>query len=163
MSCKLKKEQVQKIIKSKGKEKEQLLTILLEIQQASGRNYVDKEWARIVADELGLPLTKVFDVLTFYAMFSTEPRGKNVIEICKSAPCHVANGRAVVQMFEEQLGIKMGETTADHLFTLQYTSCIGACDLAPAVKIGDQVYGKLTSAKVAEIIKSYRGVSTCQK
>jgi NADH-quinone oxidoreductase subunit E len=163
MSGDLKKEQVLKIIKNRKKEKEQLLAILLEIQKASGRNYVDREWARLVADELGLPLTKVYDVLTFYAMFSTEPRGKYVIELCKSAPCHVAGGAAVVSMLERQLGIKMGETTADGLFTLEYTACFGACDQAPAVKIGDKVYGKLTAEKVAEIIDSYRGVSTCQK
>lgn len=163
MSTELKKEQVIKIIKNKQKKKEQLLAILLEVQKASGRNYVDKQWAQLVADELGLPLTKVFDVLTFYAMFSTEPRGQYVIEICKSAPCHVSNGAAVVQMFEQELGIKMGETTADQLFTLQYSACFGACDQAPAVKIGDQIYGKLTQEKVAELIESYRGVSTCQK
>lgn len=163
MSGELKKEQVLKIIKSKGKEKEQLLAILLEIQQASGQNYVDKKWARLVADELGLPLTKVYDALTFYAMFSTEPRGKYIIEICQSAPCHVMNKAALVQMFEKQLGIKMGETTPDGLFTLQYSACFGACDLAPAVKIGEKVYGKLTAQKVAEIIANYRGVSVCQK
>lgn len=163
MSAELKKEQVLKIIKSKPKEMEQLLAILLEIQKASGRNYVDRKWAKLVAEELGLPLTKVFDVLTFYAMFSTEPRGKYVIEICKSAPCHVSNGAAVVQMFEQELGIKIGETTADQLFTLQYSACFGACDQAPAVKIGDQIYGKLTREKVAELIESYRGVSVCQK
>lgn len=162
MSDELKKEQVLEIIQKKGKEKEQILSILLEIQKASGKNYVDRTWARLVADELGVPLTKVYDVLTFYAMYSTEPRGKHVIEICKSAPCHVAKASAVVQMFEEALGIKMGETTADQLFTLQYTSCIGACDIAPAVKIGEKVYGHLTKEKVAEIINSFRGVSTCQ-
>jgi NADH-quinone oxidoreductase subunit E len=162
MSDELKKEQVLEIIQKKGKQKEQILSILLEIQKASGKNYVDRAWARLVADELGLPLTKVYDVLTFYAMYATEPRGKYVIEICKSAPCHVANASAVVEMFEEALGIKMGETTADQLFTLQYTSCIGACDIAPAVKIGEKVYGHLTKEKVAEIINSFRGVSTCQ-
>lgn len=163
MSSELKKEQVLKMIKSKKGTKEQLLAILLEIQKASGQNYVDKKWARLVADELGLPLTKVFDVLTFYAMFSTKPRGKYVIEICKSAPCHVTGGASVIQLFEKQLGIKMGETTADRLFTLQYSSCFGACDQAPAVKIGEMIYGKLTEEKVVEIIESFRGVSTCQK
>ncbi|MDD2401332.1 MAG: NAD(P)H-dependent oxidoreductase subunit E [Clostridia bacterium] len=159
----LKKEQILGIIEKKNGEKEQILSILMEIQKESGKNYVDKEWARIVADELGIPLTKVYDVLTFYAMFSTEPRGKYVIEVCNSAPCHVVNGSAVVQMFEEELGIKMGETTADGLFTLQYVPCFGACDIGPAVKIGEKVYGNLTKEKVTELLNSYREVSTCQK
>lgn len=163
MSKVLKKEQVLKIIKDKGKDKENLLAILLAIQEASGKNYVAKEWAKLVAVELGLPLTKVYDVLTFYAMFSTQPRGKYVLEICNSAPCRVTKSEAVVQMFTEELGIKMGETTADKLFTLQYTSCVGACDLGPVVKIGDKVYGHLTRNKVAEIINTYREGAKCLK
>ena len=159
----LNKEQVLEIIQNKGKAKEKLLSILLAIQEVSGRNYVDKEWAKLVAVELGIPLTKVYDVLTFYAMFSTKPRGKYVIEICNSAPCHVSKSSLVVQMFTEELGIKMGETTSDNLFTLQYTSCFGACDLAPAVKIGAKVYGHLTGEKVAEIIKTYREGAKCRK
>jgi NADH-quinone oxidoreductase subunit E len=163
MSGELRKEQVLEIIKSKGKAKEELLTILLAIQKASGWNYVDKAWAKLVAEELHIPLTKVYDVLTFYEMFSTKPRGKYVVEICKSAPCHVSNANSVVQMFTEELGIKMGETTLDNLFTLQYTSCVGACDLAPVAKIGEKVYGHLTREKVAQIIKSYREGTRCLK
>lgn len=159
----LNRDQVLGIIKKKGKAQEKLLSILLAIQEASGRNYVDKECAKLVAEELDLPLTKVYDVLTFYAMFSTKPRGKYVIEICKSAPCHVAKAASVVQMFTEELGINMGETTADNLFTLQYTSCVGACDLAPVAKIGEKIYGHLTKEKVAEIIKSYREGLRCPK
>lgn len=157
MNCELKKEQVLEIIQSKNREKEQLLSILLEIQNASGRNYVDKEWARLVADELGIPLTKVYDVLTFYAMFSTESRGAYVIEICKSAPCYVLKSQAIAQIFEEELGIKMGETTSDNLFTLMYTPCVGACDIGPVAKVGEKVFGNLTREKIKEIINNYRG------
>lgn len=155
-------EQVKEIINKYGKAKEQLLSILLDIQAASGENYVAEAWAEVVARELGLPITKVYDVLTFYAMFSTKPRGKYVIEICKSTPCHVSKADAVVKMFEDALGIKLGESTPDNLFTLLHTSCVGACDIGPVAKIGDQVYGDLTMAKVAEIVNSYRGVSSCQ-
>jgi len=157
----LRKEQVLKIIKEKGAVKENMLAILLAIQEASGRNYVHREWAKWVAEALGLPLSKVYDVLTFYAMFSTKPRGKFLLEICNSAPCHVAKSAVVVQMFTEELGIKMGETTADNLFTLQYTSCVGACDIGPVVKIGEKVYGHLTAAKVTQIIQTYREGAPC--
>ena len=111
MSGELKKEQILKIIQEKGQAPENLLAILLTIQEASGRNYINKDWAKIVALELELPLTKVYDILTFHAMFSIEPRGKYVLEICHSAPCRVSKSEQVVQMFTEELGIKMGETT----------------------------------------------------
>ena len=163
MCGELQKEQVRAIIKQQGKTKEKLLSILLAIQEASGCNYVDKKWAKLVAVELDIPLTKVYDVLTFYEMFSIKPRGKYLIEICQSAPCHVVQANSVGQMFMEELGIKMGETTWDNLFTLQYTSCFGACDLAPVAKIGDKVYGHLTREKVAQIIKNYREGARCPK
>jgi len=156
-------DQVMDIIKKYNKQKEQLLSILLDIQCASGENYVAEEWAEVVAHELELPISKVHDVLTFYAMFSIEPQGKYVIEICKSTPCHVTKADAVVKMFEDVLGIGLGQTTPDNLFTLMHTNCVGACDIGPVAKIGEEVYGNLTAAKVAEIVNSYRGVSSCQK
>ena len=156
-------EQVLAIINHYGKAKEQLLSILLDIQATSGENYVAEEWAEVVACQLDVPISKIHDVLTFYAMFSIVPRGKYVIEICKSTPCHVTKADAVVALFEAELGIKLGETTPDNQFTLLHTSCVGACDIGPVAKIGDEVYGNLTAAKVAEIVTSYRGVSSCQK
>ncbi|MCM0760497.1 NAD(P)H-dependent oxidoreductase subunit E [Sporomusa sphaeroides DSM 2875] len=156
-------EQVLAIINKYGKAKEQLLSILLDIQATSGKNYVAEEWAEVVACQLDLPISKVHDVLTFYAMFSIEPRGRYVIEICKSTPCHVTKADAVVAMFETELGIKLGETTPDNEFTLLHTSCVGACDIGPVAKIGEEVYGNLTAAKVAEIVTSYREAKACQK
>ncbi len=157
------KEQILGIIAKYGKAKEQLLAILLDIQEASGSNCVTEEWAQLVAKELDLPLSKVFDVLTFYAMFSTKPRGRYVIEICNSAPCYYSNSEKVAEIFQEMLGIKMGETTPDGLFTLLYTSCIGACDQGPVAKIGDKVYGFLNKDKITGIINEYREVVSCQK
>ncbi len=157
------KEQILGIIAKYGKAKEQLLAILLDIQEVSGSNCVTEEWAQLVAKELDLPLSKVFDVLTFYAMFSIKPRGKYVIEICNSAPCYVSKSEEVAKIFQDILGIKMGETTPDGLFTLLYTSCIGACDQGPVAKIGDKVYGFLNKEKITGIINEYREVVSCQK
>jgi NADH-quinone oxidoreductase subunit E len=96
-------------------------------------------------------------------MLSETPRGKYIIEICKSTPCHVLKGLNIVNIFEQELNIKIGETTPDNLFTLQYTSCVGACDIGPVAKIGDEVYGNLTKDKIVDIIKSYREAAICQK
>jgi NADH-quinone oxidoreductase subunit E len=156
MMEKIRAQEVYGIINKHNKSKEQILSILLEIQEASGRNYVPEECAQIVAQELGLSLSKVYDVLTFYAMFSLKPRGKYILEICKSAPCHVNGSKNVRDMFEKELGISIGETTEDNMFTLQYSSCFGACDIAPAVKIGGKVYGNLNEQKVKEIVDLYR-------
>ena len=119
-------EQVKAIIAKYDKSREQLLAILLDIQASSGKNYVAEEWAEVVADELELPVSKVHDVLTFYAMFHIKPQGRYIIEICKSTPCQVTKADEVVALFEKELGIKLGETTPDKLFTLLHTSCVGA-------------------------------------
>jgi len=142
---------------------QQLIAVLLDIQAASGRNYVDKQWAQLVSERLDVPLTKVYDVLTFYAMFSTEPRGACLIEICESAPCRFGCGapngailraQELVHWFESAAGIKIGETSADGKITLARTSCVGACDIGPVAKIGDEVFGNLDEEKVKELVKS---------
>lgn len=154
MNTKLTKERVLKIISDRGKSKEGLLSILLDIQSASGENFVAEEWARLVSAEIGIPLSMVFDILSYYSMFSTKPRGRYVIEICKSTPCYVNKADDIVHIFEKELGIKLGETTPDKLFTLMHTACVGACDIGPVAKIGDKVYGNLTPEIIADIIKT---------
>lgn len=129
-----------------------LIQILLEVQQLSGKNYLPKEWLEYVAKALDLPMSKVYGVITFYAMFSVEPRGKYLIEVCKSGPCHVVGSKSILLMLENELGIKPGETTSDGLFTLELSSCFGACDISPAVKIGEEVYGKLTQDRLKTLI-----------
>ena len=155
-------EYVNDIIKKYNQSPKELIAILLEVQEASGKNYVSEECADIIAKELNIPVSVVFDDLTFYAMFSTKPRGKYVIELCKSAACYVNDSKKVVKLFEEALEIKMGQTTEDGLFTLQYTECIGACKVSPAMKIGDRVYGNLDKQKIDDILNSYREGLICQ-
>ena len=149
----LTKDKVLKIMESYGNDPQQLVAVLLDIQAASGRNYVEKQWAELASTVMNVSLSKVFDVLTFYAMFNMEPRGEYVIEICKSAPCHFSGGKETAQWFEEAAGIKMGETTADGKITLVYSSCFGACHIAPAVKVGDDVFGNLTPDKAKTLVK----------
>lgn len=151
-------DQVKEIMQEYGNSKEKLIQILLRLQEASGHNYLPREWVEFVASELDMPISKVYDVITFYDAFETEAQGKYVIEICKSAPCHVNKPQNVIQLFEKNLQIKMGETTKDGLFSLRFSSCFGACHLAPAVKIGEKIYGNLDEKQVAELIQSYRGV-----
>jgi len=132
---------------------QQLIAVLLDIQAASGINCVEKQWAELTSEVLKVPLSKIFDVLTFYAMFSTSGRGEFVVEICRSTPCCFTRAEDLVKWFEAAAGIKMGETTQDGKITLIYTSCVGMCEIGPVVKIGDDVFGHLTEDKVKTLVK----------
>ena len=162
---------VLKILETYGNDPQQLIAVLLDIQGASGKHYVDKKWAQLVSERLDVPLTKVYDLLTFYAMFSTEPRGACLVEICESAPCRFGNAglraQELVDWFEAAAGIKIGETSADGKITLARTSCVGACDIGPVAKIGDDVFGNLDEGKVKDLVKrclagDLKEVSQCQ-
>lgn len=153
---KLSTDQIRQIVREAKNEGENLIGVLLRLQENSTYHYITQEAAEIVAEEWGITLSEVYEVITFYSMLNTKPKGKYIIEICKSGPCHVVKTPRVVKMFESALGIKMGETTKDFMFTLQYTNCVGACDIGPVAKIGEKVYGNLTEDKVKHIINSYR-------
>jgi len=153
---KLTEDAVIKIMEGYGNDPQQLIAVLLDIQAASGRNYVDQQWARLVSKVLTVPLSKIFDVLTFYAMFSTAPRGEYLIEICQSAPCHFNKAEQVVSWFENAAGIKMGQTSDDGKITLARTSCVGACEIGPVAKIGDDVFGNLNEEKVKALVNCCR-------
>jgi NADH-quinone oxidoreductase subunit E len=152
----LTEEKVKKIIGNYDNDPQQLIAVLLDIQAASGKNCVEQQWAVLASSVLNVPLSKVFDVLTFYAMFSTVRRGEYVIEICQSSPCHFTKAGELAGWFEAAAGIKTGETTSDGKITLSRTSCVGACDIGPAVKIHDHVFGNLDEEKVKTLVSCCR-------
>lgn len=133
--------------------KENLLPILHDIQNENVYNYIDEDAIREVAKYLNLTHSEILGVISFYTMFSTKPRGKYIIRICKSAPCHVMNAENIIENVKKTLGIEIGETTKDKLFTLELSSCLGICDVAPAMMINDEVYGNLTPDKIKKILK----------
>jgi len=91
-------------------------------------------------------------VATFYSYFKVGKRGRNVIRICESAPCHIAGADKVVAALESELGIKMGETTADGKFTLEFTECVGQCQATPVITINSQPYGDMTPEKIKTVL-----------
>ncbi len=149
-------ERVREILNRHGNSKDNLIQVMLELQEFSGTNSLPHEWVAFVAETLDMPISRVYSVITFYSMFGTEPRGKYLVEVCKSGPCHVTGAKNVLELLENKLGVKPGQTTEDGLFTLIQSSCFGACDIAPAIKIGERVYGNLTSEKLSEILDSYK-------
>lgn len=150
--------QIKEVVKRHGKAPDKLLKILLEVQSASEENYLTYEDIKAVADEMNLPDSRVYSVASFYTLLSTQPRGKYIIQVCNDVPCYVNGSMNLVASLEEQLGIRMGETTKDRLFTLEFTSCLGCCDNPPAVRIGSKLYNGLTKEKLAEILNYYREV-----
>lgn len=130
-----------------------LMPILQEINAAF--NYFPEPVLRWVAQRTAVPLTHLYRIATFYGAFSVVPRGRHTINVCMGTTCYVRGSERLMEKFSDVLGVKPDETTADMAFTLKSVRCIGCCGLAPAVAIGDAVYGKLTPKEVAGIIGKY--------
>lgn len=144
------------ILSKYGKSKDSLLYILHDIQDNNPRHYLTEEDLMAVAKWLNLPYSYVHGVATFYSMFSLTPRGKYIIRVCESPTCHLMGSSDVILELVKTLGVGIGETTKDEMFTLELTSCIGVCGVAPAMMINEEVYGNLTPEKVKIIIEEKR-------
>ncbi len=131
-----------------------LIPLLQKTQENFG--YLPKEALEEISRYLGVPLSRVYGVATFYAQFRFEPLGKYVIKICHGTACHVNGAVNISQAITEELGIEEGQTTEDGLVTLERVACLGCCSLAPVVMINNKVFGKLTPEKVRKLIKDLR-------
>jgi len=119
-------------------------------------NYLPEPVLKYTAEKLDMPLSVVCRIATFYNAFSLEPRGKHIITVCLGTACHVKGAGKVVSALENKLGIKKGETTEDMLFTLETVRCIGCCGLAPVLKVGEEIHGLMSKARVPELIEMYK-------
>jgi len=146
----------EKILKKYKPQADNLLGILHDIQNASAEQYLTADDLRAVADFLKLNYGFVHGVATFYTMFSLKPRGKYLVRVCQSPPCHLLGSSTISRELIKLLGIGFGATTADKRFTLEMASCLGVCGVAPAMMINDQVYGNLTAERIAEVIDGLR-------
>lgn len=151
-------QQLKEVIDKSSTLQDPLIEVLRQAQEIFG--FLPIEVQQFVADELKLPVSKVFGVVTFYNFFSMKPRGKHVINVCTGTACYVKGAPRLVSMFEEELGVKLGETTKDGLFTLSSVRCVGACSLAPVFVIGEETYGRIDNRdKLKEIISKHRDES----
>ncbi len=130
-----------------------LLPVLQEAQGIFG--YLPIEVQQKVADGLGISLSEVYGVATFYSQFSLTPKGKHRISVCLGTACYVKGADKILAELEKILGITSGECTQDGMFSIDSCRCVGACGLAPVMMIDDEVYGKLTPDQVGKIIDSY--------
>ena len=145
---------IDEIIDRYQEEKTPLMAILEDVSQIYG--YLPKDVLERISHKTGIPSSKIYGVATFYSFFETKPVGRFVIRICKNAPCHVLGATDVLVAVKRELGVKEGETTKNGLFTLEVTSCLGVCGVAPAIMINDVTYGNLNTERIREIFALYR-------
>lgn len=131
-----------------------LIMALHDVQGLHG--YVPWEDAVIVAEELDVPIARIYEVLTFYNYFKTKSPGKVIISACDGTACHIKGSMDILNALEQELGIKEGETTEDGLFHIQVVRCLGCCGLAPVVVINGKTYGKVDPVSIPKIIKEWR-------
>ncbi len=129
------------------------MLVLTLVQEAVG--YVSLPMQEYIANALGVPLSHLYGVLTFYSSFRMTPMGRHSVNICLGTACYVRGGPTLVDKFKQVLGVEMNDTTEDDRFTLQICRCVGACSQAPVVMIDDDVIGRVDPAKVPQILKQY--------
>ena len=143
---------VSEIVERYGNNRENLLQILHDLQDSSGDNSLHLDTLEELAKAMNIPVSDIAGTLSFYTMFSTKPRGRHIIRLCDSPPCYIMGSENILDALQKKLGVKLGETTPDRNFTLETSSCLGTCGVAPAMMIDDIVYGNLTKEKVSQII-----------
>ena len=135
------------------KKKSALLPVLHLVQHETDGWLTIKTMDQVAA-LLEITPIEVYEVATFYSMFRIEPVGKYVIEVCQTGPCMICGSEKIISYIEKKLGIKVGQTTPDNMFTLKVVECLGACGYAPMFQIGETYYEHLNEQKVDEILDS---------
>ena len=146
--------ELRKIIDTHKVQKGALMPILQEAQEVYG--YLPYEVQSIIAEEMDIPLEKIYGVVTFYSQFSLTPKGKYKISVCLGTACYVKGSGDIFDKLAEILGIKSGECTGNGMYSLEACRCIGACGLAPVLTVNEDVYGRLTVDDVAGILEKYK-------
>lgn len=130
-----------------------LIPALKETQDICG--YLPQKVQRRVAEGLRMPPSQVYGVVSFYAFFTTVPRGKHIIRVCLGTACYVKGSKQILEKLEQELGLKVGEITKDRKFSLEAVRCLGCCSLAPAMVIDDETHALVDPAGAIRILQSY--------
>ncbi len=144
------KEKLNEILSHYSRRRDELIPILQDVQEQLG--YLPLEVMPEIAKFLRLPESNVYGVSTFYAQFKFSPLGRRMVRVCRGTACHVRGVPRILDEVEKQLGIKPGETTEDLEYSLETIACFGSCALAPVMVVNDNVYGRMTTTKVREVL-----------
>ncbi len=145
--------QLKKVIEAHKGQKGAAIPVLHEAQNIYG--YLPMEVQKMISEGLNIPLAEIYGIVTFYAQFSLNPKGKYQIGVCLGTACYVKGSGDILEEVKKILNIEVGECTPDGKFSLDATRCIGACGLAPVITINEDVYGRLGKGEVADILKKY--------
>jgi len=131
-----------------------LMPVLQEVQDHYG--YIPEPTVHLIAERLNVYSSQIYGVLTFYAQFHLEPRGKYIVRVCMGTACHVKGATRIGDTIKDRIGVGHAETTEDLKFTAEYVACIGACGMAPVIMVNDATYGSMTVQKMDEVIDKYQ-------
>lgn len=131
-----------------------LIAVLHKAQELFG--HLSRETMDFVSVEMNIPTAHIWGVATFYHFFNLTEQGQHTVSVCMGTACYVKGAADILEAIKKELGVEVGGTTEDNLFTLQEARCVGACGLAPVIMIDDEIYGDLTPEKVVEVLDSYR-------
>ena len=131
---------------------------LIPLLQAAQRDYsyIPEAAIHYISDIVGIPAAQIYGVITFYTQFRLKPLGRHLIRICNGTACHVNGSELMGQVMEDELGIGVGQTTEDGLFTLQSVACLGCCSLAPVMMVNEETHARLDPKKIRKILKTYQ-------
>jgi len=132
----------------------EVINVLHKVQGEYG--YLPAEVQELVAKELGIPVSRVYGIVSFYSFFTMTPKGEHPISVCLGTACYVRGAEKVLDELKRQLGINVGEVTPDGKFSLTCLRCVGACGLAPVIEVGEKVYGRMTPDRVKDVLAEYK-------
>lgn len=137
-----------------GNKGSEVINVLHKVQGEFG--YLPAEVQELVADELHIPVSRVYGIVSFYSFFTMTPKGEHPISVCLGTACYVRGAEKVLDEIKRQLGINVGEVTPDGKFSLTCLRCVGACGLAPVIEVGEKVYGRMTPDRVKDVLAEYK-------
>ena len=145
---------IKEVCKSYGNKPGEVINVLHKVQGEYG--YLPAEIQELVAKELGIPVSRVYGIVSFYSFFTMTPKGEHPISVCLGTACYVRGAEKVLDELKRQLGIGVGEVTPDGKFSLNCLRCVGACGLAPVIEVGEKVYGRMTPDRVKDVLAEYK-------
>ena len=144
------------IIKKYSRSMENVLLILHELQNNNLKNHLTEEDLKWAADYLKITYGQIIGIATYYTLFSLKARGRHIVRVCRSPVCHMMGSESIISNINNIMNINLGETTADGLFTLESTECIGHCEKAPCLSLGDTIYGDVKVSSLENIFRVFK-------